>query len=193
MHYNPNWDDLGRSIREEVDRAVGSQNYQHLNQTIRQAVETAVDIGGEAVRMAQNTAKTATQTIAVRRLYGPVSVKQLGAAAKTFFGYAIGGVGGLAALGLLMGGMVVPSFVTALVMAAGGGWMAFTGSRRLGLIKRFKTYKRILGTKTHCGLDKLARAVGKDVPFVRKDVTRMIGEGYFLEERKSAQRSRALF
>ena len=55
------------------------------------------------------------------------------------------------------------------------------GIRNLTTVSRFRAYKRLLGKKTQCALDKLARSVGKDVAFVRRDVQKMIGRGYFLE------------
>ena len=180
MRYNKNWDDLGRGIQDAVDWAIRSRNYQQLNQTIRQAVETAVDVGGEAIRKAQSTAQTASQSLAVRKLYGPTGGRQFGAAVKTFFGYCLGGTGVLAALGVMVTG-VLPVLATAAIMVAGGGWMAWSGTRTLGTIKRFKAYKRALGVRTRCELLRLARSVGKDTRFVSKDVRSMIDQGYFLE------------
>lgn len=51
---NNAWDleDLGDTIEAIIDQAVSSQNYQRLNQTIRQAVNAAVDSGSEAIRRA---------------------------------------------------------------------------------------------------------------------------------------------
>ena len=49
---NQDWDDLGRSIQDIVDRAVNSRDFQKLNQTVSQAVGKAVDMGSEAVRKA---------------------------------------------------------------------------------------------------------------------------------------------
>ncbi len=188
MRYDPRWDDLGRGIQDAVDWAIGSRNYHHLNQTIRQVLETAMDAGGEAIRMAQDTAQTAVQTasktVTIRRLYTATGGKQFGAVMKTVFGYILGIFGGLATLGGLLTGMflwMLPAFVTSVLMAAGGIWMAWSGTRTLGIVKRFKAYKRVLGVKTQCALEKLARAVGKDVAFVRKDVQKMIGQGYFVE------------
>ena len=40
---NQDWDDLGRSIQDIVDRAVNSRDFQKLNQTVSQAVGKAVD------------------------------------------------------------------------------------------------------------------------------------------------------
>ena len=47
---NQDWDDLGRSIQDIVDRAVNSRDFQKLNQTVSQAVGKAVDMGSEAAR-----------------------------------------------------------------------------------------------------------------------------------------------
>ena len=180
MRYNNNWDNLSRGIQDAVDKAIRSQNYQQLNQTIRQAVETAVDVGGEAIRKAQTTAQVTSQARAVRRLYGATGGKQLGAAMKAFWGCVLGGVGVLGVFGSMLTG-VIPAFAMTLGMAAGGSWMAWSGTRTLRSIKRFKSYKRTLGAKTQCELLRLARTVGKDVAFVEKDVQKMIGQGYFLE------------
>ena len=70
----------------------------------------------------------------------------------------------------ISGGLLIPSAIL-----LGGG------IRNLTTVSRFRTYKRLLGKKTQCALDKLARAVGKDVSFVRKDVRKMIGKGFFPE------------
>ncbi len=45
-------DDLGNVIESIIDQAVNSQDFQQLNQTIRQALNTAVDTGSDAVRRA---------------------------------------------------------------------------------------------------------------------------------------------
>lgn len=51
-YHGTDWEDLGDTIADIVDRAVKSKDYQRLNQTITQAVNKAVDSGGEAVRRA---------------------------------------------------------------------------------------------------------------------------------------------
>mgnify|MGYP007105296101 CR=1 FL=1 len=58
MSYNSGLDDLGDAIEAIIDHAVRSQDFQHLNQTIRQAVNTAVDTGSDAVRRAVGGATT---------------------------------------------------------------------------------------------------------------------------------------
>ena len=53
--YNQNWEEIGRNIQSLVDEAVRSQDYQKLNQAIRQTVSKAVDLGGTAVKKAVDT------------------------------------------------------------------------------------------------------------------------------------------
>jgi len=53
---NRNLEDLGSAIEAIIDQAVNSQDYQKLNQTIRQAVNAAVDTSGDVLRKAVNEA-----------------------------------------------------------------------------------------------------------------------------------------
>ena len=62
-----------------------------------------------------------------------------------------------------------------------GIWLLCSGIRTLGWVGRFKTYRKTLGEKTHCTLERLARSVGKNVKFVRKELQQMIDQGLFLE------------
>lgn len=56
MSYQNSLDELGNTIEAIIDRAVSSQDFQQLNQTIRQALNTAVDTGGDAMRRAMHEA-----------------------------------------------------------------------------------------------------------------------------------------
>lgn len=196
MPYNPSqWDDLGRRIEDIVDRAVSSRDFQKLNQTIRQAVET----GEDALRTAMNNRgrvvdaqpcrpqpEPQPQRQDVSLLYGSVS------------GATAGGILKIVGGGLLCG-LSLAMFLCALVFAffgwpqvplllvcgvggiACGGGLIGAGSGNLGRVKRFKLYRKALGEKTQCALEKLAQATGKSVKFVRKDLKKMIDSGLFLE------------
>ena len=186
MRNDLNWEDLGRSIQDAVDWAVNSRNYEHLNQTIRQTVESVVDLSGEAVRKAAKTVQTPSRKAtvvsapSVTHLYGKTGGAVVGGILKTVFGglftlicsaVAVTMVCTQAWLGVqISGGFLIPS---AMLLSS--------GIRNLTTVSRFRSYKRLLGKKTQCALEKLARAVGKDVSFVRKDVRKMIGKGYFPE------------
>lgn len=176
------WDDLGRRIQYEVDRAVNSQDFQNMAKNIRQVVDAAAGAGTEAVRRAAQTAQT--KAVSVQNLYGKTGGKVIGGILKSFFGSCGTFFFGLAMLGFVITGellSLLSASVTCAAMLAGSAWMLGSGVGTMKTVKRFRAYKKLLGQKTQCALDKLARAVGKDVAFVRKDVQRMIGRGYFLE------------
>ena len=200
---NQDWDDLGRSIQDIVDKAVNSRDYQKLNQTISQVVGKAVDIGSEAVRKAvdvsvrsgtppQKTAQREAKPVIVEERKD-LPVLYAGTGSQTAVGL-VKIVGGGLALGtafvalvslliLLIAGTgltAAPAVVTALG-TAGGIWLIASGIRTLGRISRFKVYRKTLGQNTHCSLERLARSVGKNVKFVRRELQKMIDKGLFLE------------
>ncbi len=199
-HYQQDWEELGRDIQDIVDRAINTHDYQKLNHTIRQTVERAVDLGTGAVRRAVDSAsqkQTVTVTgqpkrVVVQRknlpvLYanpnksytagvlkivggGILSALTLSGTIATFVLNVMFGIGGGAVSALLP-----------LIGFAGGTGLIISGSRTLSRIGRFKTYLKVLGDKTYCSLEKLARSVGKSVKFVRKELQLMIDRGLFLE------------
>ena len=197
-HYNQEWEDLGRNIQDIIDRAVKQQDYQKLNQTISQVVDKAVDLGSEAVRKA--AARSAAKTTAASRpekvyqgvvekknlpvLYGSTNGKTTAGILKIVGGGMASGLTLLlfiASLALLfMEGSVLPS-VLALAGLGGGIGLIGSGVSTLNRVGRFKTYRKTLGEKTHCTLEKLARSVGKSVKYVRKELQKMIDDGLFLE------------
>lgn len=203
-YFDREMEDIGRSIQDIVDRAVNANDFRKLNQTIRKTVDKVVDIGSEAVRKASDAASYQTvnrpsrttevkyaEVIEKKEL--PVLYAKTGT--KTTVGILKTVVGGLlcagtvfltlasAAMRLLFGFPIAvhilnPGNIIALI---GGGALLVSGIRQLGKIERFKTYCRVLGEKTHCTLDKLARSVGKNAKSVRKELQSMIREGLFLE------------
>lgn len=195
-HYKSDWDDLGRSIQEIVDRAVNSQDYQKLNQTIRQVVGKAVDAGSEAVRKVVDggvhypgqTGREEPEKKAVPVLYAGTGGRTAKSILKIIGGGILGGitfVGLLASvvLNLLLAGPG-PSVLSAalgLAVLCGATALLCSGIGSLKKISRFKTYRKILGNKTHCPLDSLARGVGKNIKFVRRELRWMIDEGLFME------------
>ena len=195
--YNVDWEDLSQSIQDAVERAVKSQDYHKLNQTIRQTVGQAVDMGSDAVRKAvyatssQNARSVVGEVVEKKELpalYANTSSKQTGGILKIVFG----GIVETMSLGLLTASSFLSAMPFLEIFAVvpgvlggaaflGGLWMIFSGANTLGMIRRFKIYRRTLGNKTYCTLEKLARSVGKSVRFVRKELQKMINQGLFLE------------
>ena len=199
---NQDWDALGRTIQEIVDQAVNSQDYRKLNQTITRTVDRAIDVGGEAVRRAvDNAARAAdhaSRTVKVTYQPGPaVPEKPLPALYGSTEGKTAVGIVKIVGGSLLscVGFLGFLSAVVFAIVAGGSGVMAVfgllgliggvglltSGIRGLERVSRFKKYCRALGNNTHCALDKLARSVGKNVKFVRKELVKMIDDGLFLE------------
>lgn len=188
------WEELGRRVQDIVDRAVSSHDYQKLNQTIRQTVERAVDLGGEAVKKAvgeknRRTAPKAPREVVEPKklpvLYGSTNGKTVGGVLKIVFG-SLGILGSFVAEVIALLAMLVPgtdgsAALTALAALGGSVWLLVSGIGNLNYIGRFKTYCKTLGKKTHCTLEGLARSVRKNEKFVRREVQKMIDQGLFLE------------
>ena len=186
------WEELGRNVRDIVDQAVNQQDYQKLNENIRQTLDRAVDLSGEAVRRArdafssngnvQNPQPMETKDLSV--LYGKSGNLTAKGIAKAVGGGVLATLFGMASLVSLIlaltGANVGPSVLT-LAGVGGGGLLMASGVKNLNQVSRFKTYRKTLGKKTHCTLEKLARSVGKPVKFVRKEITAMIDRGLFRE------------
>lgn len=195
--YNVDWEDLSQSIQDAVERAVKSQDYHKLNQTIRQTVGQAVDMGSGAVRKVVHTtsrqnARSVVGEVVEKRelpvLYANTSSKQTGGILKIVFG----GIVETMSLGLLTASSFLSAMPFLEIFAVvpgvlggaaflGGLWLIVNGAYNLGMVRRFKIYRKTLGNKTYCTLEKLARSVGKSVRFVRKELQKMINQGLFLE------------
>ena len=206
---NQDWEALGRNIQQIIDQAVNSQDYRKLNQTITRTVNRAVDVGGEAVRRAADNVSRAVDTAArsvdnaartaqakqkptiveqpqnLPVLYGSTDgktavgiVKIVGGSLLSCFGFL--GFLSTVILAAVTGVSGVPA-VFGLAGLGGGIGLIFSGVHGLERVSRFKKYCKTLGNNTHCALEKLARSVGKNVKFVRKELAKMIDDGYFLE------------
>lgn len=207
--YRGDLDELGRRIQNIVDQAISSQDYQKLNQTVRQAVDRAMDVGSETIRRVSNTvsgtvsgrtssteafqaAKKAKEAVVVEQRNLPVLyssgnrqtafgiLRIVGGSILSFLSFVGGATAGLVGLSIGSGFFSVPVGI-ALGGCAVGVWLLSGGIRAVNRMGRFKAYRRALGEKTHCTLEKLARSVGKSKRFVRREVERMIHQGLFLE------------
>ena len=199
---NQDWEALGRNIQDIIDQAINSQDYRTLNQNITRTVNHAIDVGGEAVRRAVDNAAraadNASRAAQVRQkpkiidqpqtlpaLYGSTDgktavgiVKIVGGSLLSCFGFL--GFLSTVILAAVTGVSGVPA-VFGLAAFCGGVCLIVGGVQGLERVSRFKKYCKTLGTNTHCALEKLARSVGKNVKFVRKELVKMINDGYFLE------------
>lgn len=210
-HIDFDLEDLGRSIQDIVDRAVNSHDYKKLDQTIRQAVDKAADMGSDAVRKVVDSTRTATgHTRKSPPPAPPAPKKDLSLLYGKTNGITAGGivkiVGGslLSAFGLLVflfslvldaaSGAVTMTFplISTLACFVGGGTLIGSGVGSVNLVSRFKSYRKQLGQKTVCALENLARSVGKPEKYVRKDVQKMIRQGLFPEGHLDKEQTRLI-
>ena len=199
---NQDWEALGRNIQDIIDQAVNSQDYRKLNQTITHTVNCAIDLGGEAVRRAVDSASravdNASRTAQARQkptvieqrealpvLYGSTDGKTAVGIVKIVGGSLLSCFGFLGFLSTIILAAVTgaPGFpaIFGLVGLGGGVGLIVNGVQGMERVGRLKKYCKTLGTNTHCALEKLARSVGKNVKFVRKELVKMIDDGLFLE------------
>ena len=184
---------LNQAIHQAIDRAVDAGS---------DAIRRAVD---NTTRPAQRPVREPSQPVRKPRpvvidsqpgmpesqdlpvLYGRTGgqtamgvIKVVGGGVLTLFGF----LGGLASgIVSLVTGAAFLSFATvcAGLGLLGGAGLLTSGIRNLTWVSRFKTYCKALGRQTHMSLDKLARIVGRNTGFVRRDLEKMIDAGLFLE------------
>ena len=101
--------------------------------------------------------------------------------------------GGILASGMGLGTLVLSIFgavghMSSLVLggtcflavgALSGVGLLAGGLKKLGKLERFQKYLGTLGNHTYCNFAQLSAAVGKPVKFVKKDIKKMIDDGWF--------------
>ena len=202
---NSGFEDLGRSVGRIVDSAIESNDFKELNEAVTKAISKALDTGAQAIRDSLSGDKDQDAWKNNRyvppeeyRQKKPKKEEKKSLYAKVGGDRAMGafmaGGGGLLAFGTGVGiitsgwvqslfnaGSVSPLQVFLGIFFAGGIGIAAYGSRLFGKTTRYKKYVNTLGDKTYCDVEKLSRAAGKPVKYVRKDVKAMITNGWFLE------------
>lgn len=192
-----NRDDIGKTVQDIVDRAIASQDYQKLNQTIQQVIDRTMDVGEEAIRKVVDNNPAKTRSVQSEKeprvkeqdlsiYYAPTG----GKTALNIVKLVGGGMLSIAAavllsiwavIGLYASGqsMVLPTIAVPLLTV--GAPLLGSGISGVKRIRRFKRYRKLLGQKTYGSLEKLARGMGKSEKFVRRDVKKLLAKGYFPE------------
>lgn len=200
---NQDWNNLGNDIKNMVQSAIDSQNFQQLNDTVSATIRGAMDTINDTVHNTVNQATVKMNEAKKEPAQNPWQVKRptsnnvlyKNTSGKSAVGYALGITGmilaGALGMGLiimltvgLLAGMstgirVTLGILTPLFLAT--TFMAVKGFGIIGQVKRFKTYVHELNGKTYCELTKLARSVGKSEKFILKDIQKMIRQRLFLE------------
>lgn len=100
-------------------------------------------------------------------------------------GFAGGAVATLIGAAVATSGFV-PVSVVMLACLAGSVGMLVAGARKIGFADRFRSYRRLLGTRQACSVAELQKATGQSRAAVVKDLNRMIARGMFTQGHLSA-------
>lgn len=198
---NQDWSNLGNDIRNLVQSAIDSRDFQKLNETVNRTINTAMEGVSQGLSQAKERRKyvydmpeSGRQDLRERKkqdfqppLYKNTAGMMGGGVALSVTGYILAGGLGLGALILLMVGLL-GGFLTPLRVAAaflpfiiGSGIAGGAGTRMVRRVKRFRIYTGRLRQKGYCSIRELAGTIGKSERFVKKDVQDMISRRMFLE------------
>lgn len=205
---NQSWDDLGQTIERIVDRAVNAHDFESLNRTVTQTLEKALDLGGKTIQKVADAGlrmkekKTPTVVEAKPdpvRIYGKSDrktvagiLKIVGGSLLTVTALGVSLVSILISAILSAGGLSGGAWILGLLGCGGGLALIGNGIGNVEYAKRFKAYCHVLGDRTCCTLESLARKVGKKEKFVRKEVQAMIRDGLFLEGHLDQEQTRLI-
>ncbi|MDD7219080.1 MAG: 5-bromo-4-chloroindolyl phosphate hydrolysis family protein [Clostridia bacterium] len=185
---NRDFDDLGelgRMVKDIVDEAVNTSNFQEMTQEIKNKTKTFEE---RRKQERQQQAREQEHKEQLPVLYGKTSTIRVKGTVMTAAGGILAGGMGLGLLVLAIFGAI--GNVNSLVIggacfmgvgAAAGAGLLITGLRKLGQLGRFQKYIKTLGRHTYCNFDQLAQATGKSLKFVKKDIKSMISGGWFLQ------------
>ena len=132
----------------------------------------------------QRTVKNVGTSLMQHPLFAKTFGIQAGGTALSAIGYTVSGLSAMVLIILAIVALVgnwVP-LAPVLIMGglfAGSSVMAWKGTTLLGRVRRFRRYVDGLKGRTYCSIKELADAVGKNEKYVRRDLRRLIGKGWF--------------
>ena len=182
-------DSGSEAIKNGLNSMFGSGNPEYHNKTKEFEERRRREREQERKKQEEETAKECMLTLYDRNTGGRMKGMMLAIS------------GGILASGMGLGTLVLSVFGTvghmsSLVLggtcflAAGalaGVGLLTGGIKKLGKLERFQKYIGTLGTHTYCNFEQLSAAVGKPVKFVKKDVKKMISDGWFRQGHIDAQ------
>lgn len=180
---------IGDQIRNAVQDAVSSQDYRALQSTVEQSLGIAAENIGRGLAQASNSIRRAQEEYARER-----SRMQQQATMQTLYakttgqraaGIAMAGWGAVIMVPCLLGAGILSLsgmallFAPPLLLAAGGSVLMYAGIKKLGLVKRFESYRDTIGLREYCTIDELAASTADSPKSVLKNVKKMLSKGMF--------------
>lgn len=195
------WERFGEEIRRTVQDAVDSGDFRRLNQTVSDTIGTAMENvsrglknGGwyrSPVQPQQNKdgqvhGERACRPENSQSLFLRGTSTQVGGIFLAVTGYVFG-VGLAVTLIALCIAAGMSSWSTPLIFSAAAAgvffcvfaWMAGLGTSMACSVGRYRKYVKALAGREYCDIKELARLTGKPWKKVRKDVKKMIRNGWF--------------
>lgn len=183
------WENFGEKLEDIIDQAVNSKDFQHLNKSITQAVNNTIKTYKESMPAQKIRFERQVQKKEVKlptELYGNVHGFRVKSILKIVGGGILAGgtIVAVMLVGILSAAMSGDAFVSLGFLLGGeaiGLGLLLNGCNGISRLGRFKKYIKAIGSRTYCNFDQLAKAVGKPLRYVKKDIGRMIRKGWFLE------------
>ena len=199
------WYDAGEQIKKLVQDAVDGKDFSQLSSMITSVVNDAVDSVQAAMQdnIYQHTNREAADRIrrnmqekqekarAAEKEKAVVPAKtklrvpgEISGNVMKWTGFSVSGMLGfslviLAASAAALGFSIAVAGSILAVLFAGSLSVGICGRNKAALAKRFCRYREVIGDRTYCLIEELASAIGENYKFVRKDLRKMIGKGFF--------------
>ena len=171
----------GRTQNESGDQYRNRRPYQTWTTQARQEAADRIRVNMEKTHRTRYTehAQEKNTSLVPVKAPGKVSgtvMKWVGYSCSGMFGLSLAILGAVgAATGV---SLAVPVSILGVLFAGSLG-LGIGGKKRLELAQRFRKYVSVLGNRTYCMVEELADSVGESSKFVRKDLKKMIRQGFF--------------
>lgn len=190
--YHMNFEQLNRDIRNKVDQAFGGTGeFGGINGKLYHGEDSANSFRPadfKLYREKEADVRASAGVPVISRVPGKAS-----GLVMMIAGYAMAGLFGISAVvmgalsltmtsvGTIPAGIFGAAACGTAVPALAGIALAVLGTKRHGLVKRFRSYLSVLKGDKFCEIKKLAARTGKSARFTANDLENMIARGFFPE------------
>lgn len=196
---------IGDQIKDAIQDAISTQDFSSMKTIVEQSINTATASISAGIEQAQKKAaasksehierqneyfeqmnKQRQEMLAIQNRYAPTSgLRASGYAMAIGGGILAASFGIMTLLALIGAATFAPGFnagaIGLAVLCAASIVLCVCGVKRTGFANRFRAYRHILGSRTHCTIKELMAQTGESDAQVVKDLRKMIGKGMFRE------------
>lgn len=196
---------IGDQIKDAIQDAISTQDFSSMKTIVEQSINTATASISAGIEQAQKKAaasksehierqneyfeqmnKQRQEMLAIQNRYAPTSgLRASGYAMAIGGGILAASFGIMTLLALIGAATFAPGFnagaIGLAVLCATSIVLCVCGVKRTGFANRFRAYRHILGSRTHCTIKELMAQTGESDAQVVKDLRKMIGKGMFRE------------